>query len=274
MTQTDTRPSTSGLPHRIHDIDGAVEELAVELARATHPHERAELRERIVLLALPLADAIARRYTRRGIDTDDLIQVARTALVAAVHRYRPGAGAGFAAFAAPTVSGELKRWFRDHGWSVRPPRRVQELRSRLVVEEEALRHVVARHPHEDELAAALGVSVRDVAEARQCSAGYHAVSLDGATSSGAELADRVLVVECPTGTVDQLDALGWALGRLSERQRALLRMRFVEELTQAQIGRRIGVSQMQVSRLLRATLDRLREDLDDDLVLATGRPAA
>ena len=272
MSQHDARTATTRRSSRLHDIDGDVEELTVAVATASDPHERSELQERVVLLALPLADAIARRYARRGIETDDLIQVGRAALVMAVHRYRPGTGAGFSAFASPTISGEIKRWFRDHGWSVRPSRRIQELRSLLVREEEQLRHTLARDPRDDELAAALGVTPRDVAEARLCSTGYHAASLDVVTPSGAGLLDQGLVQQCLAESLDLRAALGWAVARLSERQRLILRLRFVEELTQSEIGGHIGVSQMQVSRLLRAALDQLRGDLD--VHLDTPRRAA
>ena len=254
-----------------HDIDDEVEDLAIAFTRAEHPAQRAELLERIVRLGLPLADATAWRYAGRGVETDDLIQVARTALVVSIHRYQPGTGPGFAAFAAPTISGELKRYFRDHGWSVRPPRRVQELRSRLVLEEERLRRVLTRHPREDELAAALGVSVHDVAEVRLCSAGYRAASLDAVAPSGTCLADHVLVAPCPTDALDLLDALRWAVARLSTRQQLILRLRFVEELSQAEIGDEIGVSQMQVSRLLHDILHQLRRDIDSDAAVPRER---
>lgn len=266
MTATpfDASANTSARSDRWRDIDSDVEDLAIALSHAKQRDQRAELQERIVILALPLADAIARRYAGRGIDTDDLLQVARTALVKAVHRYRPGTGAGFAAFATPTISGELKRWFRDQGWSVRPPRRVQELRSRLVMEEERMRRVLSRQPREDELAAVLGVTVHDIAEVRLCSAGYRAASLDAVTSSGTCLADHVLVSPCRTEAINQLDALGWAVARLSEQQRLILRLRFIEERTQAQIGEQLGMSQMQVSRLLRRIVEQLRRDLASD----------
>lgn len=246
------------------DINGEAEDLAVEAQRSTDPEQRAQFHERMVLLALPLADAMARRYAGRGVETDDLVQVARTALVQAVHRYRPGLGSGFAAFAAPTVSGELKRWFRDHGWSVRPPRRVQELRPLVTLAEDRLRRLLSRDPSEDELAAALGVDRRELAEVRLCSAGYHATSLDTPTASDGSLADHLLVTECPTRTWDTSDALGGAVARLTERQRLILHLRFVEERTQAQIGTQIGVSQMQVSRLLGSIVDQLRRALDSD----------
>jgi len=262
MTQTPSRAHAH--PYQLSDLDRDADDLALAAAQAD-PSQRAQLEERIVLRALPFADAIAGRYARRGIETEDLQQVARTALVKAVRRYRPGAGAGFSAFVSPSISGELKRWFRDQGWSVRPPRRIQELRAQVVVEHERLQHALARTPHDGELAAELGVTARDVAEARSCSAGYRAASLDVVTPSGAGLADHVLVVECPTTALDQLDALGWAMSRLSPRHQLVLRLRFVEELTQAEIGQRIGVSQMQVSRLIRAALDHLRRDLEKDV---------
>ena len=247
-----------------YDIDHEVEEIALDLATEVDPIRRAELVERIVLLGLPLADAVAMRYSGRGIEADDLVQVARTALVKAVHRYRPGTGPGFAAFASPTVSGEIKRWFRDQGWSVRPPRRVQELRAKLVAHEEQLRHELSRNPCDAEMAEVLGVTPEDVGEARVCSAGYHAVSLDAPTPSGASLADHVLVTECPSSTHAVRDALRRSITGLSDRQRLVLQLRFVEELTQSEIGERIGVSQMQVSRILRTVLDRLRADLLSD----------
>jgi RNA polymerase sigma-B factor len=265
---------TRHTPSRSHDDDHPrseaeleVDALAEELAAEGDPRRRAELIERIVHDTLPLADSIAMRYRGRGIETDDLLQVARTALVKAVGRYRPGAGPGFAAFASPTIAGEIKRWFRDQGWAVRPPRRIQELRAGLVVEEERMRHALSRNPHDAELATALGVSEDDVDEARSCSAGYHAVSLDVPTASGSALSDVLLVSAGPAGAIEVRDALRRSLASLTERQRLVVHLRFVEELTQSEIGARIGVSQMQVSRILRGVLDRLRADvLADDVV--------
>ncbi len=253
--------------HPRSEAELEVDALAEELAAEGDPSRRAQLVERIVHDTLPLADSIAMRYRGRGIETDDLLQVARTALVKAVSRYRPGAGPGFAAFASPTIAGEIKRWFRDQGWAVRPPRRIQELRAGLVVEEERMRHALSRNPHDAELATALGVSVDDVDEARSCSAGYHAVSLDVPTASGSALSDILLVSAGPAGAIEVRDALRRSLASLTERQRLVVHLRFVEELTQSEIGARIGVSQMQVSRILRGVLDRLRADvLADDVV--------
>ena len=264
MALTSSDHATSQPAPRHHDVDLEIEELALALSHAQDDDLRSDLGERIVLLALPLADAVALRYRNRGIETDDLVQVARTALVKAVHRYRPGAGPGFAAFATPTVTGEVKRWFRDQGWAVRPPRRLQELRARLVAEEEELRHRLARTPCDRELAEVLGVSAADVAEARACSAGYHAMSLDAPTPAGTSLADHLLVTQCTAASHAVRDALRRAIGDLTDRERLVLELRFVEERTQSQIGEQIGVSQMQVSRILRSVLARLRADVVDD----------
>ena len=249
---------------RIGDIDTQVEPLAARLCVESDPVAQAQLRERIIVSGLPLADAIAMRYRDRGIETDDLLQVARTALVKAVLRYRPGAGHGFCAFASPTISGEVKRWFRDHGWSVRPPRAIQELRAALTVREESLRHELGRDPDDTDLADALGVDPSEVAEARSCSAGYHAVSLDRPTATGTSLADEWLVSQCPAASYDMRDALAQAIAGLPERERLVLRLRFVDELTQSEIGLRIGVSQMQVSRILAGILKQLRCHLSED----------
>lgn len=267
-----TLPARPGGRH--HDIDTDVEDLARALAAAEDPATAAELRERIVLTALPLADAIAHRYTGRGIETEDLVQVARTALVKAVHRYQPGTGPGFAAYATPTIGGEVKRWFRDHGWSVRPPRRLQELRAALTTTEEQLRHHLARDPHDTELAHALAVTPTDIADARAASAGYHATSLDAPTPAGTPLAEHLLHTPCPTTSYDLHDALHHALATLTDRERHILHLRFVDELTQTQIGHHIGVSQMQVSRILRTTLTRLRTHLQDTDTPHTHHPAA
>ena len=266
MAPMTTYPTPDDQATHQHHLDDEVDALAADLAEETDPARRAELVEQIVLRMLPLADGLAMRYTGRGVETDDLLQVARTALVKAVGRYRPGAGPGFAAFAHPTISGELKRWFRDHGWAVRPPRRIQELRAGLVVEEERLRHALNRDPHDVELARVLDVSVAEVDEARGVSAGYHAVSLDAPTSTGTNLADHVLITSSHSGTIELRDALRHSVARLTERQRLVLRLRYVDELTQGEIGERIGVSQMQVSRILRGIVERLRYDLlaDDE----------
>lgn len=225
------------------------------------------LRHEAIVLSLDLADSVALRYRGRGIDSEDLVQVGRMALVKAAHGYRQGVGSSFAAYAVPTIAGEIKRHFRDCGWAVRPPRRLQELRAQLAAEEDQLRHRLQREPSTSELASSLGLDAADVREARACAAAYRAVSLDLPSGEWAPLD----VVDAQADHVENLtsrDALTQALGTLSDRERLIIRLRFVEERTQSEIGRTLGVSQMQVSRLLSGILTRLRADLGDPALAA------
>lgn len=245
------------------DADERLEGLLAMLARTSAPAERDDLVSRVVEQTLGLADSLALRYAGRGIETDDLLQVARTALVAAVHRYRPGAGRGFVAYAVPSVRGELKRHFRDAGWAVRPPRALQELRADLVATEEELRHRRGRESTLAEVAAALGRSPAEVAAARATGSAFTPDSLDAPLPGGGSTGDLL-----PGGAEDWADelllrsTLHDEVRHLSARDQVILRLRFVEERTQREIGEHIGVSQMQVSRLLGQVLDRLRERLE------------
>ena len=160
------------------ELDETIDALADQLAGTDDDTERAVLTEQLVLAALPLADSVALRYHGRGIETEDLVQVARTALVKAVRRYRPGVGAGFAAYASPTISGEVKRWFRDHDWLVRPPRRFQELRLVISQTEVNLAQELGRTPDTSDLAAELGVSKNEVEASTIAGQGRRSLSLD------------------------------------------------------------------------------------------------
>jgi RNA polymerase sigma-B factor len=234
----------------------------VEHGRPVEP----ETADAVVLLNLPLADGIAGRYLGRGIDRDDLVQVARLGLVKAVRRFRPGLGQSFAGFAAPTIAGEIKRHFRDAGWMVRPPRRLQELGVRIREAEKDLEQSLHRRPTTAEVAAALEVEEGQVRAAREAASSFHALSLDlptGPDQPATEIAPPEL--DDPFTAVDQAAWLNDALDGLSDRERLVLRLRFVEVLTQSDIAARIGVSQMQVSRILRSTLNRLRSRLESSL---------
>lgn len=261
------RPSTTGVPDvtglDASPVDDRIATIVDQLEQCTDESDAAALRDRLVLVSLEIADAVALRYRGRGVEVDDLLQVARTALVKAARRYRPGGGSGFAAFAVPTISGEVKRHFRDCAWSVRPPRRLQELRWSLTREEERLRHDLGRDPGDAELAEALGVTAEEIGEARTCGAAFHAVSLDAPTPGGSTIGD---LVADHSGLDDfgpeTRESLRRALLTLTDRERLILRLRFVEEKTQSEIGEVIGVSQMQVSRLLGTLLARLRSSLD------------
>jgi RNA polymerase sigma-B factor len=221
-----------------------------------------ETAEAVVRLNLGLADGIACRYLGRGIDRDDLVQVARMGLVKAVRRFRPGLGQSFAGFAAPTIAGEIKRYFRDAGWMVRPPRRLQELGVRIREAEKELEQTLHRRPTIEEVAAVLGTDPALVVAAREAAFSFHALSLDQPADPD-QPSSEIVPMEGgdPFAAVDDAAWLGEALGELTERERLVLRLRFVDVLTQSDIAERIGVSQMQVSRILRSTLTRLRSRL-------------
>ncbi len=229
-----------------------------ELCRTARDREQVE--QAVVVLNLPLADSIAGRYAGRGLERDDLVQVARLGLVKAVQRFRPDRGVSFAGFAAPTIAGELKRHFRDTGWMVRPPRRLQELTARMREAAHDLEQALRRAPTVAELARALGVADAEVEQARQAATGFHALSLDspGSSSFDGTLGETLAEEDDTYGRLEELDWLAAAVRQLSERQRLVLRLRFEDGLTQSQIARRLGVSQMQVSRILGAVLRELR----------------
>jgi len=246
--------------------------------RPPHPHDRTEwllkdaqegrpvdgaTAEALILLNLGLADGIAGRYLGRGIDRDDLVQVARLGLVKAVRRFRPGLGQSFAGFAAPTISGEIKRHFRDTGWMVRPPRRLQELGVRMRDAEKDLEQNLHRRPRSHELAAVLDVGEEQVRAAREAASSFHALSLDVPAGPGQAPTEMTLEeAEDPFAAIDDAAWLRDALAELTDRERLVLRLRFVDLMTQSDIAEQIGVSQMQVSRILRATLSRLRARLE------------
>ena len=229
---------------------------------------RAHVLDAVVELNLGVAEALATRYRRRGVSDDDLTQVAYEGLVKAVHRFQPEDGRDLLAFAVPTIRGELRRHFRDRGWVVRPPRRVQELQllaNRCI---EQLQREQGREPTSQELIGRLGVSESDYREAMAPSGCFRPLSLDQtvrqASDDGATLGE-VLAEPEQTRRYDRVEArvmLEPVLARLEGRDRQIVRMRFFEDLTQAQIGRALGVTQTQVSRLLTRILRGLRQELE------------
>jgi len=255
MTVTRLHPQPSTAESR--DERCARAERLLESLDGCSAQETERCRHEAVLLSLDLADMVARRYSGRGIEDDDLVQVARMALVKAVRGYRPGRGHSFAAYAVPTVSGEVKRYFRDKGWAVRPPRRLQERRVQLLAAEEELRHELSREPSRTELAQRLGLDLAELDETTACFTAYHAHSLDVPARDGGAL-DVGVDGEDEADRLVLRDALVHAVTQLTERERVIVRLRFVDECTQSEIGAVLGVSQMQVSRLLAGILRRLR----------------
>lgn len=219
-------------------------------------------REALVTRFTPLARGLARRYDRSSEPFDDLLQVAMLGLLKAIDRFDPSRGNAFASFAVPTILGEMRRYFRDSGWGVHVPRSLQERTLKVSDAQEMLTRERGRAPSIVDIATYLELSVEEVNEALQTARVYDVMSLDAPRSSEdgesqsfgetvGQLDERYELIE--------LDAtLLSALGEIPRRERAILHMRFVEELTQTQIAERIGISQMQVSRLLRRSLDKLR----------------
>ena len=227
--------------------------------------ERAPLdpavREELITSNLGLAHQLARRFLHRGEPLDDLVQVASVALVKSVDRFDPDRGVDFAAFATRTIIGELKRHFRDKGWAVRASRRVQELYLELGHATNSLVQQLGRNPTVAELAEATGASEEAVIEAIEAGQGYRASSIDATESEDDPLSARLGEHDGNYDAVDDRVVLGPALATLPAREQSILRMRFVDGLTQSEIAVVVGVSQMHVSRLLSSSLQKLREGI-------------
>jgi RNA polymerase sigma-B factor len=216
-------------------------------------------RELLATRYLPLARHLARRYRGRA-ELDDLEQVASLALLKAIDRFDPSRGLEFSTFAYPTILGELKRYFRDLGWTVRVPRELQELTLRLDGLRETLTGELGRSPTVVELAERADTTVEQVVEAISAGSAHHPDSLDRPLSEDGDLAIDVVAAHDDPGFARAENAVvvDGLLAQLSEREREVLRLRFEEDLTQAEIGRRLGVSQMHVSRLIRQSLATLQ----------------
>lgn len=241
-----------------------------ELFRTAHDaeqHERAHSLDRVVIDHLDLADALARRYGKSGAqhDLDDLRQVACLGLIKASRRYEPAKGVDFVSFAVPTISGEIKRYLRDSGWVVRPPRGVQELWARSNAVSPLLAQTLGRTPSLAELSTALGESESDVDQALAAYNSLHPLSLDAPAGEDAAdtLGDTLGYTDERFEHVDVFATVAPAMRLLPERERRILHLRFFEEMTQQQIASELGITQMHVSRLLTKTLQRLRLALSD-----------
>jgi RNA polymerase sigma-B factor len=234
----------------------------LELFRRYHRNADPAAREELVERFMPLARSLALRY-RGSEPQDDLVQVANLGLLHAIERFDPERGIPFAAYAAPTILGELRRHFRDRVFALRVPRGLQE---RIGLVDDAIAKLtgdLGRPPSVREIAGHVGLEQQEVLETFEAGEARRTVSLDQPAGSGpdtddASLADRVGVEDPGFEAVEQRAALGAGLPTLSERELLVLRLRFVEDLTQSQIAERIGHSQMHVSRILRGALQRLR----------------
>jgi RNA polymerase sigma-B factor len=239
-----------------------------ELFRRWQDHHDERAREALVAQYLPLARKLARRYRGAREPLDDLEQVASLGLVKAIDRYDSSRGIGFQHFAVPTILGELKRYFRDSGWAVHMPRGIQELALQVAQAERQLAAKTGREPTYNEIAEFLEISIEDVLAAAEASAAHHAVSFDTPHDDGdgetGTLGDSMGEVDERYDLVTLTASIAPAAKRLSERDRRVLALRFVEDRTQSEIADEVGVSQMQISRILSKALRQLGAAVDDD----------
>jgi len=226
--------------------------------------------EALVQRFLPLARQLARRYEHSSEPLDDLVQVASVGLLKAIDRFDATRSVAFSSFAVPTILGELKRHFRDKGWWVRVPRDLQELAARVEHVTGYLESELRRAPTPDEIARQIGVGVERVLEARTAAGAYRPTSLDRPRddADGDDIVETIGAEDPGYRVADDAATLESLMGVLGEREREVLRLRFAEDRTQVEIGDRVGVSQMHVSRLIRDSVDRLREAADLDAASA------
>lgn len=271
---TKTSRTSNDIAARLDDIDvqvgvgasqaEATARLLQQAAETTDELERKRLQDEVVVLNMNIANGIAVRYRGKGIPSDDLQQVAYMGLVKAVRGFDVSVGRAFLSYAAPTIRGEVRRHFRDHGWAVRPPRRVQELQGQVSSVVTQLTQTLGRSPRPSEVAQFLEVPIEDVIEALSTDGCFTPASLDapvGERGTGT-LGDTITDDDTEMGAAEARIMLAPAVHRLSERDRRILHLRFFRQYTQEQIAREIGVTQMQVSRLISRILTDLRGQLD------------
>jgi RNA polymerase sigma-B factor len=226
--------------------------------------ERDRILDEVIVLNIPVAHSLAARYRNRGQPVEELEQVACLALTKAVRAFRPDRGEDLLVFAVPSILGELKRYFRDVSWTVRPPRRIQELRPRIAAAEEELSQRLGRAPRPREIAELVGCEEDDVLEAIDCRDCASPSSLDESpVAAGADTPwiDRLPSIDAGFDRTEAVAVLAPACRRLKARDRKILRMRFYEQLTQQQIADELGVTQVQVSRLLQRIMRDLRRSI-------------
>ena len=235
-----------------------------ELFRRYKEHGDDRAREQLVMNHLNLVRYLAAKFKNRGEPIEDLVQVGTIGLIKAIDRFDPARGLEFTTYATPTIMGEIKRHFRDKGWSVRVPRRLQELSAKVSQVSEELTRELQRSPSIAEIAERAGTSVEDVLEAMESSSAYSSVPLEGGSDNeedATSVIDHFATEDTDLMSSDDRIVLEDAIRDFSAREKDIIRMRFEEGLTQVEIAERLGVSQVQVSRLLRRTLARLHDKI-------------
>ncbi|TGA92519.1 RNA polymerase sigma factor SigF [Streptomyces sp. MZ04] len=258
-------PHTKGHPHNDAPDTAAAFRRLTEMP---HGPERDALRQELVRAWLPMAERLAGRFRNRGETLDDLRQVAALGLVKAVDRYDPERGSAFESYAVPTVTGEIKRHFRDHMWTLHVPRRVQELRNRVRFARQDLAHTVpGRAPTLAEIAERAQLSEEDAAAGLEALDSFTALSLDAELPGGEDgyaLRDALGGPDPALDVVVDREAVKPRIAALPERERDILYMRFFGDMTQSRIAEQLGISQMHVSRLISRCCDRLRDQVMRD----------
>jgi len=280
MTEPDLVPAQGGgrapdlvpeprTPSRWGETQRERERELLEVLASTSADDPAHRRARddLVTLHLPLVSFLARRFRDRGEPLDDLVQVGTIGLIKAVDRFDPERGVEFSTYATPTIVGEIKRHFRDKGWAIRVPRRLQELRLSIGSATAELSQSSGRTPTVAEIAAHLGISEDDVIEGLEGAQAYSTSSLDapvGGDDDAPMLADRLGDVDPSLETIEYRESLRPLLAALPSRERRILALRFFHGMTQSQIAEEVGISQMHVSRLLAKSLSTLRAGLAEE----------
>ncbi|GAB3019369.1 RNA polymerase sigma factor [Nocardioides flavus (ex Wang et al. 2016)] len=275
--------TTLAMPHRqqpeharVHSITTRGEARATRTSRVVaglrdtiSESERQRLVDELIEANVGMARSMAARYRNRGIDLEDLQQVALVGLTKAAQRFDASSGHDFLSYAVPTVRGELRRHFRDSGWMIRVPRRVQDLQARIRRAQPDLEARLGRSPRPSEVAEHLNVDLDDVVEALSATGCFRPTSIDTPTGNGTDtIADLLGWDDAGLVSVEARLVLGTAISQLSEREQRILQWRFVDERTQQEIADLVGLTQAQVSRILTRVLARLRAGLSEP------RPAA
>ena len=234
---------------------------------STDPAGRVTARDGLVHLHLPLVEHCARRFRNRGEPFEDLVQVGTIGLIKSIDRFDTERGVEFSTYATPTIIGEIKRYFRDKGWAIRVPRRLQELRMQIGSATAELTQSLGRSPRPRELAEKIGCTVEEIIEGLESSNAYSTLSLDASDDSddgSSSMLDAIGIDDAGLEHVEIRESIKPLLDRLESREKRILLLRFFKNMTQSQIAAEIGVSQMHVSRLLTRTLDSLRASLEEE----------
>jgi RNA polymerase sigma-B factor len=254
-----------------HLGDAAREQSTILFARfrdlSSPESERLTARDALIALHLPLVEHCARRFRNRGEPFDDLVQVGTIGLIKSVDRFDLDRRVEFSTYATPTIIGEIKRYFRDKGWAIRVPRRLQELRAQIGTTTADLVQTLGRSPTPRELASAVGCTVEEIIEGIESGNAYSTLSLDAADDSGEDGGVSMLeILGLDDEELEQIEireSIKPLIEALPSREKRILLLRFFRNRTQSEIATEIGVSQMHVSRLLRRTLDQLRASLQE-----------